>query len=110
MLTTEKRWPVGKERARVGEISASQALEVNIRFEDIDDVESLEMIVFGDFGETTCKRLPVLEKFELQLTEEERSKAAQMNASLYIISAQLKDGSNRLVSKGRVNCQADTKK
>lgn len=110
MQTINRRWPIGNERARVGEISATQALDVNIRFDDIDDVESLEMVIFGGSGKTISRPLPVLESLEIRLTEEERCEAAKMDASLYILSAKLKDGSNRLVSKGRVNCQAVTKK
>lgn len=106
----EKRWPVGKERLKVGEINSTRPLTVRIEFEDIDEVDSLHLTMFGEDGQSVTRRIPCKEEFDLQLSDEDQELSEKINASIYIISAKLTDGTSRIVSKGRVNWQTGTRK
>lgn len=104
MVSSPPKWPVGQERSQVGSINPFDTLCVKINFDDIDEVSRIDLVIFGDNGTSITRRLPCLDEIDILMTDSEVEFAGLNNASLYTVVAKLLDGSERIITKGRVNC------
>lgn len=96
------KFPVGKERHAVGQLTASEPVEIKIKYDDIDLVKQLRVKFWGSKGQSFERDIDVAETIQLSFSEDELGAARIIDASIYTVSAVLEDDEERLITKGRV--------
>jgi hypothetical protein len=109
-MQTISKWPSGKDKVNVGSISPANPLIIKIDFDEIEDVARLDLVIFGRTGLSSTRRLPCSEEITVVMSDAESKFAIENEASLYALVARMTDGTDRIVTKGRINWEADTKK
>ena len=96
------KFPVGKERLAVGELSPGKTLKIDIKFDDIDLVEQLRVKFWGSNNQFFTRDINVAESIDLAIYGDELDAARVISANLYTIHAVLADDEERLLMKGRL--------
>lgn len=95
-------FPVGKERALVGELRTDSSLTVRLVGDDAQDIESIRLRVWGKDSKSFTRNFTPHGEFVIQLTSDESELAKSIDAYMYDLTAVMKEEHERIIAKGKV--------